>query len=723
MRAGPATSGVACVVALGVLLLLVPVPRPAGPTAPGAYPRTLNLAPAGAAPSLEVDPPTWQMTGGNSTTVLATWVGEPPGCGLSPLWYHWSLPAPPDSGQLNATSGPQVTFVGDGASPGTTAIAVEGAALLECAGDAEPLVANASTTVTVVANLELANISIEPGPLAPGQSANLSASISGGDPPYSIEVDWDDGSSSAIALAAAGRFTSAHAFVETGQYAPSITATDAGGLTAHATDPTTIDVNAGTAIALSVDRTTTDVGVPVVWNATVEREPPWFVTNPECNGLPSDLFASLDPMFGTCTFSVPGRAIISVGTWPVFNSNDVSAWTAVSVVAPPSVSVTLPDDTTEVGLPGYLVAHVEGGVPPLTLTCAGPNPVSPAQFELLGDGTVAVPVDPSEVGQLDYTIQVEDSEGVDSAPVLATLLVEPALNGSFEDGRTVNATGANLSLAGSITSGVGPFVWSIVPSVPGSGPLAAAGVLEGPGAVGWSATYRLEGSVTVRLLVADSAGSVLEEVRVMPAIPPLAVAVAVPTNGTLSPGTVALSVGIAGGLPPFNVTAESTTGSLGSLSVATDGTVVWRLDTGATGPLPVSITVRDSADGAAWANTTVSIPVAPPSTGSSTPTPLAWEVAAAAVLAGVVVIAVLWRRRKRPAVPSAPVDPTAVLRSILSPADGAERTTVELLAEQEGVPLEIARSTLDRLIAERAVRSEIDGDGIEVLSWTHDAAP
>jgi PKD repeat protein len=673
--------------------------------------------------SLEVDPSTWQMTGGNSTSLLATWVGTPSGCGLAPIWFHWSLPTPPDSGQLNATSGPEVSFVGDGADPGTTAISVEGVALLDCAAGDQPVVANASASVTVVANLALGNISVDPAPLAPGQVATLTASVSGGTAPYTIEIDWGDGTTSTTGLAAAGLLSTTHVYPDAGEYTPSVTAVDAGGLLAHTTDPVTIDVSGGAAVAIFASPQTTDTGGPVVWNVTVDRDPLEFDPVVACDGQIVLPLPGPNATMGTCTFPRPGHAIISVVVVPGFGERAAEASTAVLVVPPPSVTVATPESPGEVGFPSELVVNVEGGVPPFSLACAGPDLLSPPHLEIGNDGTVSVPIDPAEVGRLDYTIQVEDADELVSPPVLVTLLVDPALNASFVEGRTLNATGANLSLAGTVLSGVGPFAWSVVPSVPGSGPPWAAGILEQPGPLGWSATYPSEEPVTVRVLVADSAGSVLEDAWVAPVVSPLAISVTPRTNGTGPPDPLALSIGIAGGLAPFNVTVSTAAGPVGSMSVAADGTTAWPIPAGVAGTVPLAVVVRDSAGDTAWANTTVTVPVARSSTTVAVATSLTWAVVALAVLVGAVVFAAVWARRRRPTAPPASVDPTSVLRAILTPADGAERTSVELLAEEEGVPLETVRSTLDRLIEKGAVRSETDADGVEVLSWAREATP
>jgi DNA-binding IscR family transcriptional regulator len=82
----------------------------------------------------------------------------------------------------------------------------------------------------------------------------------------------------------------------------------------------------------------------------------------------------------------------------------------------------------------------------------------------------------------------------------------------------------------------------------------------------------------------------------------------------------------------------------------------------------------------------------------------------------------LVRRRAREARREVPgPDPVATLKRIIEPAEGAERFTVELLAEEAGVPLAVVRSTIDRLVSEGTVCSESGADGEEVLSWSSDA--
>ncbi len=74
----------------------------------------------------------------------------------------------------------------------------------------------------------------------------------------------------------------------------------------------------------------------------------------------------------------------------------------------------------------------------------------------------------------------------------------------------------------------------------------------------------------------------------------------------------------------------------------------------------------------------------------------------------------LWRRVR---LPRGTRDPVAVLRRIIEPSDGVERSVVEMLAEEEGVGRALVAATLDRLRRDGSLRAERGPDGEEVLAW------
>jgi hypothetical protein len=662
------------------------------------------------------------MAGGNSTPLAAAWVGSAPGCALVPEWYHWSIPSPSDSGSLNTSSGPAVNFTGDASTPGRSVVEVRGAAALRCGPSAQLLVSAGFANMTVTSPLELGNLSVAPAPVAPGQAIELISTIQGGDPPYTADLEWGDGSSSQIGALEAGSLSASHVYLVAGTFDPRIVATDSSGLTASLTDPAPLEVEAGTAAAVTTDATSVDVNAPVRWNATILDPPFLYDTIAECDGAPSLPPWPINPTAGSCTFPDPGPATITFGVGMFLLYGSVQATATVDVVAAPSVSVDPTGSESEVGAPTGLLAEVNGGVPPLTLECAGPDLGGGVRLGLLADGPVEIPIVPSEVGRLQYAVEVADADGLVSPPAVATLLVEPALNGSFVTGRTLSATGVNLSLDGSINSGVPPFVWVVLPDLTATASAPASGEPEGVGSFTWWGDYQLEGEVGLALLAADGAGGLLVRSWSLPAVPVLNLSGVSASPEVTDPGAAELWASIAGGLPPFNLTVRTTEGLGWNFSVVTDGTSEWSLSFPRAGRIGLSVLARDAAGASAEQNATVTVP-----SGAAPPTAAGYSAAAAGLLAAGLVVAFLiagaavyWLRRRGPAVESPPKDPVGVLRTIIAPADGAERGTVELLAEEEGVPLATARATLDRLIAEGVVRSETDADGTEVLAWDHE---
>ncbi len=74
-----------------------------------------------------------------------------------------------------------------------------------------------------------------------------------------------------------------------------------------------------------------------------------------------------------------------------------------------------------------------------------------------------------------------------------------------------------------------------------------------------------------------------------------------------------------------------------------------------------------------------------------------------------------WRRVR---IPRSVRDPVGVLRRIIEPSDGVDRSLVEMLAEEEGVSRTVVGVTLERLRRDGTLRAERGADGEEVLAWS-----
>lgn len=702
-----------------IVLAILAVPVPTLPLAAGRGPSASSLAVALAAPVLTMDPPDWQMPGGGWEPLRAIWSAPAPGCTLEPQWYRWSMPDPPASGTLNATSGPVVEFSGDASQPGRTTIEVRSEAVLDCGTNATLELAGAFGNLTVEPPLALGLLSFGPAPLVPGEVGLLRATVSGGTPPYTVRVNWTDGSFATLSLLSPGAFSLAHAF-PAGTFDPGLTVEDAGGLVATAALPGQIGVNGGLAAAIVPAAAEVDAGIPAIWNASVDRAGAWFDTFEECDGLrPSPPMPS-GATAGSCTFDSVGENSISllVAAPLLGASAEVSA--ELWVAPDPSVTNVTPVGPPEVGRSSYLVASVTGGVPPLELLCAGPAFGEPYAGSIDSDGPVALPIAPASPGQLAYSIVAVDADGVASAPDNGTIAVAPPLNASWEFTPATNGSGPALWALGTVTAGAPPFQWSVVPAVVGPSLAPGAGALALPGPFNWSGESHEDQEVRLAAMLVDAAGATLPAGRELNAVDPLEVddLVITPVPGVDS---ATVSLALSDGLPPYNVSIVASDGARWNVSAAQNGSQLWHLDFPGPGVVDLSLLVRDSAGDTIGENGSVVL------TGPADPSPDAGLLSdVALVLAaslGIAAVVFLRRRRGRSPLPARPsVDPTAVLRGIIAPADGADRATVEMLAEEAGVPATEARQTLDRLVAEGTVRSEVDEDGSEVLAWERDLA-
>jgi hypothetical protein len=708
-----------CLASALVGAVALPV-HPAGPQARDEL-QALPYSESGEV-ALTVDPSTWNMLGGSTTVLSAVWGAPAPACVLVPEWYRWTLPAPPLSGTLNRSSGAQVAFAADVSTPGRTTVVVSAAAVVECGSTESIQFATAFANVTVVAPLTLDGLSIDPAPLSPDQPTLLTAEVGGGDPPYSIEVNWTDGTTTVLSVLAPGMFTVPHAF-PAGTFQPRLTALDSSGLVARATVPETLDVSATAAVALDPSHSVTDVDVPVAWNATIERAGDLYVTTPECDGIVTGSPGFSNATEGSCTFRTVGSGSISIAVGMAFGQTLAGARSTELVVPSPTVQLGASSLPVEVGRPGYLIANVSGGVPPLSLVCVGPSIDDPVRLSSVADGPVAVPVEPLLPGLEDFTVEVVDALGIASDPATVVVPVAPALNVSLEFGHSLDSTGATLSAAGTVAAGPAPFVWIVAPSTVGPGAAAATGTLGGPGSFNWSGLYLLDGSLQVAVAVVDAAGEMVTAARPLPMAPPLSVLATVVGNLSAPPDEAQVSLAITGGLPPFNVSIASSTGATWNMSSPSDGPAAWRLAFPAGGVVRLEIIVRDATGATASENTSVVLGVPHPAPAAPASDAAVLALAGVIALVGLVAAGWGWVRHRRPHASPPPPDPVSILRGIIAPADGADRSTVELLAEEAGVPLTTVRATLDRLIADGAVRSEVDGDGSEVVAWERDPSP
>ena len=235
----------------------------------------------------------------------------------------------------------------------------------------------------------------------------------------------------------------------------------------------------------------------------------------------------------------------------------------------------------------------------------------------------------------------------------------------------------------------------------------------------------------------DSCGIVWEAVLTEPLVSPLVAEFTAAPESNLTESLV-VNVSIEGGWPPFHLLVNASDNESWNRTFWAIGSYHCRFPTLANGSLVVTALISDSLNASTAFRTSVSFPSPdpvstppPPSTGPVGPTgapgPSVAEIlgllASLAVPVGVAACTALWwrrRTRKDARKPDGP-SPEAVLKKIIEPAEGAERFTVELLAEEAGIPLAEVRATIDRLVAQGTVLSESGADGEEVLSWSSES--
>ena len=716
MRTRPGRNGgrderVGAGIALAVLLAELVVGVGGGVAAP-----VPSIAPAaGPRPELTVEPTTFWTTSGNATELTATWVAALPGCSIAPLWYRWSISGVATVGRLNATNGSSTTFLAQAQSSGAAEIAVVAAARVTCVSAATAAVGFANVSARVDAPLAVRGLSVAPNPVPANATASLDGTIVGGVAPYNVSVAWGDGVRSSGVLAAAGAFAFART-LSAGPYVPTVTVTDADGTQVSATATASVVVTAGFAIGLVPSDPTVDVGVPVRIVIVTYGIYQTLVLSVDCgngaDGIPSQDGSVVSFL---CVYEVPGPENVTAlaileGSTPWAN---VTANLTETVVADPTLAVGSGATAAEVGVPFSPAVEIAGGVPPYSLDWriegTDANETATADF----DGALPIAITPAEVG--DLTVEVGATDAIGTVvppvalvvPVAAALLVTAAAAGAVTNGTPILEVGAGVS------GGVPPYDWAV--EAAGENASIVGGTLDGPGALAWNGSGGGEGAHSAGLIVIDAVGAFEVDNLSATPIAPLTVG---PVLLAATDGNWTLSVPIAGGIPPYRLWANASDGFVWNASNLTPGVVELSAPLPAARTLSVALLVDDALGVSVTANGSLALPApAAASGGSALGASALGAIAGAAGVLGAAAAVVRRHRRRARVPPGPPVDPVAVLRRLIEPADGADRGTVELLAAEEGIAPDDVRRTLDRLIAERQVRAGRGADGEEILAW------
>lgn len=711
-------------VLLGILVLalvLLSGPTGLGATSPTvaaiarAMPATADSPPP--APNLTIDPAVTWAYAGNATPLEAFWTSGGAECTVLPVWFHWFVGPGPVGGLFGEENSSIVNFTGATARSGTALVGVRSAAVVRCGNESNGLLSTAYGSVVEVAEVGIDDLTIGPMPLVGGDQANLTGRIEGGTPPYQVTVQWGDASEQTRTLTTSGLFGWSHLF-RPGNYSVQVEVADSSGEVASAVLPQTLQVNASTAAAVTASTPVAEVGRPVLFTGVFTGLPPLArsrlsgceETSVSGWGVPPEL--ECDPASaGPIAVSLEADA---GAPWPVLTQ------TLNEPVAPAlSVHVCPTTGEGEVDTPAFFDLRIAGGAPPFSLAWTFGEGTESGREVLAEDGTLLLEIQPNTTGFAPLALTVSDADGADVSVTNASLFVVPGLSIGGTANSSVLPPSAEVELVASVTGGVGPIAWVVLSSASFTSGDPPTGWLPGATGLRWSGLFPVEGTAMVELVAVDAAGALANFSALAGLVPRLTGQLSVSAlNASEGPG-VLVTVNLSGGAPPLTVWINASGGASWNATDPSDGLFEATVPVVRAGPSSVSVAVVDRLGGRLSGVTFVIIPVPPdpptPPAGSSD-----WTLGAGVLgLLFLGVTAALYLRfRRRPSPPPAAPDPEKVLEKILAPADGAERVTVELLAEEAGIPLETVRSTLTRLVATGKVRSEVSPDGEEVLAWS-----
>jgi hypothetical protein len=692
----------------------------------------------GGYPTLVLDPGAWWTVAGNTTRLAATWTGVPAGCTSAPTWYRWSVVAGWAEGLLAPSDGPSANFTSATMATGTARIEASSATIIVCGAAEFAVHQNATANVTVEVPPEVDGLLAYPDPVLAGGVTELTGTLSGGEPPYRVRVAWGDGNVSTVDLSVAGTFALPERFPP-GNFSPSVMVEDSAGLSANASVEEPVYASVGFAIGIETVSPVAEVGVPVEFTGAILDPPSAFSELSSCSDIGAEPAVEVGHVAAnvsfSCTFSTPGIAEVEYEVVP--SGDDLPAAQAELVLPVTGIlalQVGLDGPPGEVGRLTVASADLIGGVPPFVIEWQLSSNASGQQQTLTRDGTAMVPVWPSEAGTFGLSVRVTDSTGTEVANGTVRCSIDPALDASAAVGGMVGTGGSVLSVSGAVPQGTAPFDWFVAPARVPSNETPSNGTLTTVSGFSWTGTLPFEGSSFLTVGVVDAGGSFWWTTLGVDLVPTLSVASVLRCVTTNDTATLALGFTVRGGLPPLEVWTNLSDGTSRNESLSADGTFSGAFAVNRSGWAAVNTTVVDALGVRTWSNVSenvslASTPASPPSNiraaGNDSLGSATIVAGASTVAIGLAaVVAFLWRKRPRDRSPvSLGPDPVSVLRQIIEPADGADRATVELMAEESGVPLAIVRSSLDRLIAEGTVRAETGPDGEEVVAWSRLGPP
>ncbi len=372
-----------------------------------------------------------------------------------------------------------------------------------------------SSESTLVVTTSLAVAIQAPGGSDVGHSLSVSATVAGGEPPYTFQWSNSEGGGST----GSGQWS----FVpETaGSLGVSVSVTDALGDTTSA-NTATIDIAPSPSLSLYSSLPTADLGTPLPIVASISGgigpyTLSWTDVAEEASfqTMVSDSGSLPIPY----SFQQTGTVVLSATLSDSTGASTHITETVGAVVAPPKVSLTVDPATPTVGVAFEVYGTVNGGTAPYSYTYAFAGSVTslaPLQGTLGAPGIVDWSGVLPATGPVSVELIVKDaSGGVSTAitpisgvgPLLAHLLI------TVPHGQIGELLPAQIEILG----GTPPYSFTLT----GTDGEAQSGLLNGPGWQGLDLQPTVPGNVTYTLSVTDQEGhsiSVLSTVRIAPAL-------------------------------------------------------------------------------------------------------------------------------------------------------------------------------------------------------------
>jgi len=705
-----------------LVLVLLLVPTGLGTARPGGLAAPDFVAPSGAellpGPNLTVSPSSDWVADGNSTPLDAVWTSGGFGCSLLPSWFQWSVNSTQAGGLLFASNASIANFTGVASQTETTVVELRSAATLTCGNSTLGVFRTAYANVTTVAPLVVEDLALTPL-LSGSGTTNLSALVEGGVAPYRVQVRWGDGNLTEVSLPSRGPVAASHAYA-TGSFLAELTVADSSGLEASATAAEPVQAGPGGAVAILSSVPVAEVGQSVRFTELAnEAARSAHVGLSACGSLV--IGVGVSSIHVTCDPTAVGSLAVALRA----NGTGVDGSPLVRLTEPVvpalAVSVVPARADSEADQPVCFEVKISGGAPPFAVAGSFEGLPLPSEAPVPADGSLLVVATAPSAGLAALSLVVTDADGVAVLDAAATVLVEPSLLISLTTSTVILSSVAQVTVVASLTGGVGPIGWVVSPTPESQGGGLPTGEALPDSSFAWTGEFASEGIGAVGVTVAEAGGPVVRTSASAPLLAPLSGEFHLLAIDPSSGPALNLTADLTDGVPPFSVWVNVTGSPAWNATDPAAGLFSATLPLGRTGVLSVAMVAVDALGGRVVARTNVvaygslvvvSAPPSPPDVS-----PYLGLGLAVALAGGGSVLYLRHRRRSAPPPPTV-VDPVKVLEGILTPADGAERVTVELLAEEAGIPLDTVRSTLTRLIASGRVRSEISPEGMEVLAWS-----